>query len=96
MLCIGPIPTTPNLNINGCVLPEVTSVKDLSITLDTNLSFSAHITTFTVSANRRVNLLFRAFHSQNINTLVTAYITYFRPLLEYNIVIKPATFTFLV
>ena len=29
MLCIGPIPTctTPNLNINDCVLPEVTSVK---------------------------------------------------------------------
>ena len=87
MLCIGPIPTTPNLNINDCVLPEVTSVKDLGITFDANLSFSAHITTITISANQRVNLLFRAFHSRNIKTLVKAYITYVRPLLEYNTVI---------
>jgi len=86
MLCIGPILITPNLNINDCVLPDVTSVKDLGITFEANMSFSAHITTFTVSANQRINLLIRAFHSRNIKTLVKAYITYVRPLLEYNTV----------
>ena len=48
---------------------KLTSVKDLGITFDANLSFSAHITTITVSANQRVSLLFRAFHSRNIKTL---------------------------
>ena len=32
-------------------------------------------------------MLFSAFHSRNIKTLVKAYITYVRPLLEYNTVI---------
>ena len=47
--------------------PEVTSVKDLGITFDTNLSFAAHITVITLSASQRVNLLFRAFFSRNTN-----------------------------
>jgi len=47
------------------LLPEVTSVKDFGITFDTNLSFTAHITTITLSANQRVNLLFRAFSVGN-------------------------------
>ena len=63
---------------------EDNDVIDLGITFDANLSFSVHITTITVSANQRVNLLFRAYHSRNIKTLVKAYITYVRPLLEYN------------
>jgi len=47
VLCVGTMPITPSLNINGLSLPEVTSVKDLGITFDTNLSFTvtAHITT---------------------------------------------------
>ena len=45
MLCVGTMPITPSLNINGFFLPEVTSVKDFGITFDTNLSFTPHITT---------------------------------------------------
>ena len=78
------MPITPSLNINGLSLPVVTSVQDLGITFDTNLSFTAHITTVTLSANQRVNLLFRSFFSRNTNILVKAYITYVRPLLEHN------------
>ena len=44
----------------------------IDITFDTNMSFTAHITTITLSTNQRVNLLFRAFFSQNTNILVKA------------------------
>jgi len=83
MSSVGTMPITPSLNINGFFLPEATSVKDFGITFDTNLSFTAHITTIILSANQRVNLLFRALflpkykHSCQGNTVFQKHVTTF-------------------
>ena len=75
------------LHIDGFCLPEVKTVKDLGITFDTTLSLSSHVVNIVSTANQRMNLLYRAFFSRSLNTLVKAYITYIRPLLEYNTVV---------
>jgi len=76
-----------DLYINGSKLPEVSTAKDLGITFDSYLSFTTHITFITCTANQRVNLLFRSFLTRNRSVLVKAYVTYVRPILEYNSVV---------
>ena len=45
------------------------------------------IASITITANQRVKLIYRSFVSRDINLLVRAFITYVRPILEYNSVI---------
>ena len=42
------------------------------------------IASITITANQRVKLIYRSFVSRDINLLVRAFITYVRPILEYN------------
>jgi hypothetical protein len=65
-------------------IPVVRMVKDLGITISADLSFSPHITQITKNAFARINLIFRAFTTRDINCLLKAYIAYVRPLVEYN------------
>ena len=76
-----------DLYINGSKLPEVSTAKDLGITFDSHLFFTTHISSITCTANQRVNLLFRSFLTRNRSMLVKAYVTYVRPILEYNSVV---------
>jgi len=52
--------------------------------VNSNLTPSSHIASITVTANQRVNVIYRSFVSRDINLLVRAFITYVRPILEYN------------
>jgi len=79
---VGPTTASVYLQIDGNSLPIVSTVKDLGITFDRNLSSTSHVTSVVFSANQRVNLLLRSFLTRNRTVLVKAYITYVRPILE--------------
>ena len=65
------------------LLPVLTSVSDLGVTIDCNLKFSIHINGIISKAKQRIYLLFKSFFTRNIALMVTAYKTYVLPILEY-------------
>ena len=76
-----------NFFINNHALPCTTLCKDLGITVDNNLTPSPHVATITATANQRASLIYRMFVSRDIHLLVRAFVTYVRPVVEYNTVI---------
>ena len=60
------------------------SMSDLGVLIDSSLCFSDHITNITGKAHQRACLIHRCFTSKDRSMLVKAFITYVRPLLEYN------------
>ena len=60
-----------------------TCVKDLGVLIDDELTFSPHINSIVHKASCRSILIFKSFVSRNTKTLVRAFITYVRPILEY-------------
>ena len=59
------------------------SVRDLSIIVDSGLTFDVHINNVVSRAYARTAMLFRGFSTQNITLLRRAYIMYVCPILEY-------------
>ena len=72
-------------SMHGNAVPSVASLTDLGITA--NLSFSPHISNICRSAFQRLNLIFRSFTTRDTDCLLKAYLSYVRPLLEYNTVV---------
>jgi hypothetical protein len=72
-----------NLLLDDKLLPVLTSVSDLGVTIDCNLKFSIHINGIISKAKQRIYLLFKSFFTRNIALMVTAYKTYVLPILEY-------------
>jgi len=60
------------------------TICNLGVTINSNLTPSSHIASITVTANQRVNLIYRSFISRDVHLLVRAFTTYVRPILEYN------------
>lgn len=89
-ICIGSQPMLRNapiaaiFSINKEILPNVASVVDLGVTIDSNLKFSVHIGKITCKAFARSSLILKCFVSRDSATLIKAFTTYVRPLLEYN------------
>ena len=54
------------------------------IVVHPHLSFSQHIEKITCKAHQQANLIHRCFASKQRDLLVKAFITYARPILEYN------------
>ena len=84
VLCIGKDHIVEQFSINNTTLPIVTSYPDLGITITSDLSPSSHIDRIVLKAHQRANIIHRCFVSRNVDLLVRAFITYVRPLLEYN------------
>ena len=68
-------------------LNNVTSLIDLGVKFDNQLKFSDHIHDIINRAYQRSNLIFRCFLSNDPYSLLRAYKTYVRPILEYNSVV---------
>jgi len=62
---------------------NVSCVRDLGVLIDSNLSFAEHISHIVAKAHARACLIHKCFLSRDTSTLVRAFITYVRPLLEY-------------
>ena len=70
--------------MGGSDIPSAPDIRDLGVTVSGNLNFSNHISKISCCAYYRLNLIFRAFTTRDIEILVKTYITYVRPMLEYN------------
>lgn len=70
--------------LDGFCLNNVALFSDLGITIDSNLSFKSHISTIITKALQRVGVFFRGFSSRRLDIVRKTFITYIRPLLEYN------------
>jgi len=64
-------------------IPSVEEVTDLGITLHKSLKFSSHISVICCRAHRRANLIHKCFYSKDVSSLLSAFTTYARPILEY-------------
>ena len=82
--------------LDGLPLARSTSVMDLGIEINSDLSFQSHIGSIVSKARQRVGVLFRGFHTRQVSFLKKAYITYIRPLLEYNSNIWNPTHVYLI
>ena len=69
---------------NSDVIPRVNSVTDLGIVFSTNLDFTEYINSCISKAFSRSCLIFKGFSCHNSVVLSKAFVTYVRPLLEYN------------
>ena len=79
-----PQPARLTYFINGIAIPCCSSYVDLGITISCDLSFERHINNIVSKARQRVSTLFRGFLSRNLSTMRLAFISYIRPILEYN------------
>ena len=70
--------------ISTDLVENVTSMKDLGVTVTTNCSFREHIMNVTRKAGYTASSIFRNFVSRNPTFLLSMFITYVRPILEYN------------
>ena len=64
-------------------IPNVTSIIDLGITIDSTLDFSSHIKKMVKKAKQTSWVTLKCFTSGNRANLLRAYTTYVRPKLEY-------------
>ena len=82
---------SPQYFLNGIPLAINSSARDLGIIIDNVLSYNAHIHLIITRASQRLGVLFNGFLTRDMLTLRKAYITYIRPLLEYNCIVWSPT-----
>jgi ribonuclease P/MRP protein subunit RPP40 len=73
--------------INNIAISRRDSHVDLGITISSDLSFDTHINGIVSKVRQRVSTLLRGFLSRNLSTMRLAFITYIRPILEYNCIV---------
>ena len=66
------------------VLSFVDVVRDLGVSVDCHLTFSAHVTAIVQKASQRTYLILRSFYSRDRTVLTRAFTAYVRPILETN------------
>ena len=84
VLRIGKNDNYGDYSVDSDVLPRVETVTDLGIVVDRNLKFAEYINACVSKAYSRSFLIFKGFACRKPELLVKAFITYVRPLLEYN------------
>ena len=82
--------------LNGVLLTSSEQVLDLGITISFDLSFKNHINNIVSKAFQRSSTLFRGFTSRHLHLMRNAFITYIRPLLEYNSIILNPVHVYLI
>jgi ribonucleases P/MRP protein subunit RPP40 len=78
------LPPIPTFQLGNQLLPTCSQVRDLGIIVDESLTFNINIATIVQKAHARSNLILRCFTSKHCPSLLRAYKTYVRPLIEYN------------
>ena len=70
--------------LNNYPLTSSNPIRDLGILINDNLSYKSHINSIVSKSLQRVGVLFRGFLCRDLPFLRKAFITYVRPLIEYN------------
>ena len=60
----------PKYALGGCLLSNLTSARDLGVTIDNKLSFNAHVSIITGRAHAYAYLFHTCFISKNTQSLV--------------------------
>ena len=76
-------PCDHTYTLASSILSHVDFIRDLGVTVDSNLKFDKHISLIMHKALVRSRLILKCFHSHDRSLLVLAFCTYVRPLLEY-------------
>ena len=81
----GLIKSAPNATytLYGNQLSLVNEARDLGVLIDAQLSLKPHINVIVAKAHMRAGQILRCFRSRDTETLIRAFITYVRQLLEY-------------
>jgi hypothetical protein len=82
--------------LNNVRLSSCENVMDLGVTVSINLSFNMHINNIVAKSLQRVSTLFRGFITRDLLVMRKAFITYIRPLVEYNSLIWSPSHVFLI
>ena len=72
-----------NLRLNSTTITKANEFKDLGVIIDENLKFTSHINHVVAKASVRACLIRKCFVSKDVPTLIRAFKTYIRPILEY-------------
>ena len=83
ILTLGSKELLTKLHFDGNYIAQSHNVRDLGITIDSDLKFKSHIHSIVTTANQRSSLILRCFLSRNPDSLVRVFKVYVRPLLEY-------------
>jgi len=83
VLCLGQTEVNQCCVIKHASVSRVLEIRDLGILIDNKLTMSQHICTVVKKSQTRASLIVKCFHSRHRATLLKAFITYVRPLLEY-------------
>ena len=67
----------PTYSLGDCLLPNMTSAKDLEVTIDKKLHFNAHISIITGRAHARAYLIHKCFILQK-RTIISAGVRHLR------------------
>ena len=73
----------PNYKIGDHVLRWSDETRDLGVIIDKRLNFHSHISAIVHKGRARAFLILRSFVTRHFTVLTKAFITYVRPLLEY-------------
>ena len=73
--------------IGNNIISTLSAVSDLGIIVSSNLKWHKHICNISLKASIRCYQILHCFSSNNVWILLKTYITYIRPLLEYNTVL---------
>ena len=73
--------------LDNCRLQQLLEIKDIGITIDSQLKFNLHIDKIVGKAQSRASLIHRCFKSGSADILFRAFVVYVRPLLEYGSVV---------
>jgi len=84
VLNVGKSVCDVSISINDGAVPVVESARDLGVLIAKSLSPSVHINDVVSRANQRAAAILRAFVSRDVRLLMRAFITYVRPIVEYN------------
>jgi hypothetical protein len=82
--------------INGVAISCQNSYVDLGVTVTSNLSSELHINNMVSKARQRISTLFRGFLTRNLYIMRQSFITYIRPILEYNSTVWNLSFIYLM
>ena len=83
ILSLGSKDIDPKFCLGDNCIAQSDNVRDLGVTIDSDLKFKFHINNITTTANQRSALILRCFLSRNPDNLVRAFKVYVRPLVEY-------------
>ena len=85
VLCLSNQKKSPQIDLvlGNSKMPQIGNVRDLGVIIDSRLKFDIHINQIVTRAHRRANLIHKCFTSKDSSTLMRAFVTYVRPILEY-------------